>query len=33
MGDAQYMFGHPGMGFFTMLVICGLAGWIARNSH
>jgi uncharacterized membrane protein YeaQ/YmgE (transglycosylase-associated protein family) len=27
--DAQYMFGHPGMGFLTMLIIGGLAGWIA----
>ena len=27
--EAQYMFGHPGMGFLTMLVIGGLAGWIA----
>ena len=29
MGEAQGILGHPGMGLFTMLIIGGLAGWIA----
>ena len=29
MGEAQGILGHPGTGLFTMLIIGGLAGWIA----
>lgn len=29
MGEAQGIMGHPGVGLFTMLIIGGLAGWIA----
>ena len=29
MGEAQGIMGHPGVGLFSMLVIGGLAGWIA----
>jgi uncharacterized membrane protein YeaQ/YmgE (transglycosylase-associated protein family) len=29
MGDVQGIMGHPGVGLFSMLIIGGLAGWIA----
>ncbi len=29
MQDAQAFMGQPGVGFFSMLIIGGLAGWIA----
>jgi uncharacterized membrane protein YeaQ/YmgE (transglycosylase-associated protein family) len=29
MGEAQGILGHPGTGLFMMLIIGGLAGWIA----
>ncbi|MGZ3351637.1 MAG: hypothetical protein ACXU89_22135, partial [Xanthobacteraceae bacterium] len=29
MGEAQGIMGHPGVGLFSMLIIGGLAGWIA----
>src|SRR5262245_38699563 len=29
--DAQQFFGSPGVGFFSMLVIGALAGWIAEK--
>ena len=29
MGEAQGILGHPGTGLFAMLIIGGLAGWIA----
>jgi uncharacterized membrane protein YeaQ/YmgE (transglycosylase-associated protein family) len=29
MGEAQGVLGHPGVGLFSMLIIGGLAGWIA----
>ncbi len=29
MGTAQGILGHPGTGLFMMLIIGGLAGWIA----
>jgi uncharacterized membrane protein YeaQ/YmgE (transglycosylase-associated protein family) len=29
MGEAQSILGHPGVGLFSMLIIGGLAGWIA----
>jgi uncharacterized membrane protein YeaQ/YmgE (transglycosylase-associated protein family) len=29
MQDAQAFFSQPGVGFFSMLIIGGLAGWIA----
>jgi uncharacterized membrane protein YeaQ/YmgE (transglycosylase-associated protein family) len=31
MNDIQYAFGQPTVGFFTMLVIGALAGWIAER--
>lgn len=31
MGDAQAFFSQPGVGFFTMLVIGAIAGWIAER--
>ena len=29
MDDVQGIMGHPGVGLFSMLIIGGLAGWIA----
>ena len=29
MGEVQGIMGHPGVGLFSMLIIGGLAGWIA----
>lgn len=29
MGEIQGIMGHPGVGLFSMLIIGGLAGWIA----
>src|SRR5262249_30811447 len=31
MEDAQALFGNPGVGFLSMLVIGALAGWIAEK--
>ena len=31
MNDMQYAFGQPTVGFFMMLVIGALAGWIAER--
>ena len=31
MGEAQGIMGHPGIGFFTMLIIGAIAGWIAER--
>lgn len=31
MGEAQGFMGHPGTGFFTMLLIGAIAGWIAEK--
>jgi uncharacterized membrane protein YeaQ/YmgE (transglycosylase-associated protein family) len=31
MDDAQALFGNPGVGFLSMLVIGALAGWIAEK--
>jgi uncharacterized membrane protein YeaQ/YmgE (transglycosylase-associated protein family) len=31
MQDAQTLFGHPGIGLLSMLVIGVLAGWIAER--
>ena len=31
MNDIQYAFGQPTVGFFTMLIIGALAGWIAER--
>jgi uncharacterized membrane protein YeaQ/YmgE (transglycosylase-associated protein family) len=36
MGEAQGIMGHPGVGLVSMLIIGGLAGWIAgmiTSSH
>ncbi|HEY1362164.1 MAG TPA: GlsB/YeaQ/YmgE family stress response membrane protein [Xanthobacteraceae bacterium] len=30
--DAQALFGDPGVGFFSMLVIGAIAGWIAERA-
>jgi len=31
MEDAQSFFGNPGVGFFSMLIIGAIAGWIAEK--
>jgi uncharacterized membrane protein YeaQ/YmgE (transglycosylase-associated protein family) len=31
MNDAQAFFAQPGVGFFTMLLIGAIAGWIAER--
>ena len=31
MNDAQAFFSQPGVGFFTMLLIGAIAGWIAER--
>jgi uncharacterized membrane protein YeaQ/YmgE (transglycosylase-associated protein family) len=31
MPDAQTLFGHPGIGLLSMLVIGAIAGWIAEK--
>jgi uncharacterized membrane protein YeaQ/YmgE (transglycosylase-associated protein family) len=31
MNDAQTLLGNPGIGFFTLLVIGAIAGWIASK--
>ncbi len=31
MNEAQAFFAQPGVGFFTMLLIGGVAGWIAER--
>ena len=31
MEDAQAFFGNPGVGFFSMLIIGAVAGWIAEK--
>lgn len=31
MDDAQAFFGNPGVGFFSMLIIGAIAGWIAEK--
>jgi uncharacterized membrane protein YeaQ/YmgE (transglycosylase-associated protein family) len=31
MQDAQTLFGHPGIGLLSMLVIGAIAGWIAER--
>jgi uncharacterized membrane protein YeaQ/YmgE (transglycosylase-associated protein family) len=31
MNDAYGIFGHPGTGLITMLIIGGIAGWIAEK--
>jgi uncharacterized membrane protein YeaQ/YmgE (transglycosylase-associated protein family) len=31
MQDAQTLFGHPGIGLLSMLVIGAIAGWIAEK--
>jgi uncharacterized membrane protein YeaQ/YmgE (transglycosylase-associated protein family) len=31
MDDAQAFFGNPGVGFFSMLLIGAIAGWIAEK--
>jgi len=31
VNDIQYAFGQPTVGFFTMLIIGALAGWIAER--
>lgn len=31
MGDMQTFMGNPGVGFFTMILIGAIAGWIAEK--
>lgn len=33
MNEAQTFFSQPGVGFFTMLLIGAIAGWIAEAGH
>lgn len=32
MNDAQHFFSQPGVGFFAMLIIGAIAGWVAEKA-